>query len=951
MPAPRWLTQCWKSAHFCGRCVCTLVLWCLWLVLTVTAGVQIYLASVRRLEVPEFALRNIEERLRTVGLAVTFGEATFDPTGHLFLRDVAFSTLTLTEPVLQVDTLTLDLNPTALVMRDLDVRSAELTGANVLLPAVLSPSGRSEPLLRGAHLRLRPDPRSRILTIDTFTGWLGPLAVELRGTAHIPAGTRRTLPPLDEVLGAFSHNFPHLARVASDQLLRLPATQHPQLQLHLTADPARIAHVAVAFDADQLDLPATGERGTVTVRNFQLRTAVGLLERPRLTMIEARVDELSAAPWAAINGLNLRMEALVDVTERRVEPRLIDLVANRVELDGLRLDATAAQWAVATWPEVQSRGRTWLEGQPLTWDAQLNPATRAGQVAFSGELAASLLPWLTPKVGFDVPALLSWDTPPVVSGAVTLAEGGKPTAATFNFNTGPVVARRVPLDATAANVRWAGQEITAENILLRVGASEARGSFTTDPATRDFQFLLGGRLEPPAIAGWFKDWWPRFWSSFDFRGAPPDASVEVAGRWQEPLTTQVFVSADGRDAGLKGMEFDRLRTRLFLRPGFVDVLEFRAQDAKRDVAGAFSRSWLMPGGDRWTRIELSAFGRTDLEPAPALLGPLGAAIIEPFSFSQTVDLHLTGHAERPTGSGSAESFFLISGQAEGPWSFKAFPFEGVTFNAQTEPNRIMIDAFEAGASGGTLTGRIELRGAAEERRAAFDLNLDDATLGRTIREVEIWSAQRRGETAPPVGELQSRIANGRLNLSVSAEGPIADFYAFNGQGSALIDEANLAEINLLGVLSPLLRRTLLNFTNMQLNAANAEFAWRGSELDFSSVKLTGPRAAIDAHGTYLLRNHNLEFQARIRPFDAGGGLLNVVTSPLTNALEVKLTGELRDPNWVFVFGPTNLLRNLTGADEVSPESPPPSAPLNSEPVLIPPTAPPPPSSPGPDTSP
>ena len=40
-------------------------------------------------------------------------------------------------------------------------------------------------------------------------------------------------------------------------------------------------------------------------------------------------------------------------------------------------------------------------------------------------------------------------------------------------------------------------------------------------------------------------------------------------------------------------------------------------------------------------------------------------------------------------------------------------------------------------------------------------------------------------------------------------------------------------------------------------------------------------------------------------------------TPLSNALEVKLTGTLVKPEWSFVIGPTNFLRSLSGGDSDS----------------------------------
>jgi hypothetical protein len=59
-----------------------------------------------------------------------------------------------------------------------------------------------------------------------------------------------------------------------------------------------------------------------------------------------------------------------------------------------------------------------------------------------------------------------------------------------------------------------------------------------------------------------------------------------------------------------------------------------------------------------------------------------------------------------------------------------------------------------------------------------------------------------------------------------------------------------------------------------------------------------------------------------------------VLSPLSNVLEVKLTGQLDKPKWAFVIGPTNILRSLgqaategeAAAPDPAPAEPPPSTP-------------------------
>ena len=144
---------------------------------------------------------------------------------------------------------------------------------------------------------------------------------------------------------------------------------------------------------------------------------------------------------------------------------------------------------------------------------------------------------------------------------------------------------------------------------------------------------------------------------------------------------------------------------------------------------------------------------------------------------------------------------------------------------------------------------------------------------------------------------------------------------------------------MLGILSALLRQTLLNFSTLQLDAARANFTLEGRKLAFSEVKLTGPQAAMDTQGDYFLDTKAVAFTARIYPFQESRGIIGsavgAVLAPFSQVLEVKLTGQLANPDWAFALGPINLLRSILG---IEPDS--------REPLPSPPNAPAPPPSGG-----
>ncbi len=565
-----------------------------------------------------------------------------------------------------------------------------------------------------------------------------------------------------------------------------------------------------------------------------------------------------------------------------------------------------------TLPLLQSQVTARFGGEAWQLHSDIDITNGAGRIVVEGRVGSSVLDLASEQVGFDVPSILKWEIPPHLTASVNLGAGAKPLRAEARFSTQEVEARWVPLTATQARVQWQGTSLRADQILLRTGPSVATGSYEMDTESLDFSFLLRGRLEPSSINGWFRDWWPALFQQFDFTNSLPQASVDVSGRWGAPLDTRVFISADAADPVIRDIPMDRMRTRLFTRPGWADVFHFLAERPVGDVEGSFLRQWRMPDSRRWTRVEIHAGGVTDLSPAPQLLRRTGEALIAPFDFDEPLQLRLDGKAIREDWGAPTTETFDISGSTDAPWRFKGFPFEGTTFSARRQDEKIMIDSFAAQMAGGELMGRIELQGQGDAQQVAFDLNLANASLGSTMHDVGAWLAARRGETPADETEFEKQMAAGKLTLALSAEGPSNDLLGLKGSGSAAITDANFSNINLLGVLSALLERTILNFSTLQLNHANADFTLNGSQVNFSQIKATGRRGSVDASGNYSLIDRSLDFTTRVRPFEGGEGLLDAVFTPFSSVLEVKLAGELSDPEWTFVFGPTNLLRNLTG---------------------------------------
>ena len=923
MPAPRWLKACWQSSHFCGRCLLVLVQWISWILLVVVAGVQIFLLTKQELNVPQFVIREVETRLADAGLHAKFGKFTCDPTGRLLVRDARLSLLSSDATVLRAKSISLRVDPVALWLNETDPREIQLSGVDLLIPAVISPTGQAEPVVAGLDARVRRGESPRMLEIENLTAQVGPIALSAFGKMLVPSSREKgPAMPFDQFLSSFSKNYLRLCQQMSKVLTEMPQTQGTKLEIQLTPNLLFGAQATFNARAKQIDieLPDT-PGGIVRIHDISLAGEFIPGNKKRQEILGFKIGAVEWPDHLNVEDLQIEVSADWDPAILSLTPTNLKLSSHRISAMGINFESPRIQASLAGIPVIQSQGTVSVGGGEWNFKTDIDVTSGAGRIALAGEVGDQTLRIAADKIGFDVPSILSWSQRPVLAANLILGPGGKPLSAAADLSTGPVVARWVPLDATSAHVTWHNHQLRADQITLRRGESLAFGSYDMNTSDTSFRFLLDGQLVPSDINGWFREWWPRLFAMFEFRAAPPRASVEVSGRWKAKLETQIFISADANDVAVKEISMQRMRTRLFVRPGWVDVLNFISEREPGTVQGRFARQWHLPDSRRWTRLEIHAGGRSDLSPVPNLLRETGATLIEPFALTGPLELRLDGAISREDWGEPTAKDFSFSGHTDEAWRYKNFPLQGMVFTGRQQNDQISIDEFTTGFGEGELTGKIRLTDTREARQIGFDVNLEEAALGRTIQDVVEWTASRKGENAAAPTDFQKQMAAGELTLSLSAEGPADDPFDLRGTGSAAVYHPGLANLNLLGPLSALLKRTLLNFSTLQLSHANANFELSGPRVTFPELKVSGNRGALDANGTYSLDTKELNFTSRVRPFEGGEGLLDAVFTPFSSVLEVKLEGELSKPKWTFVYGPTNILRNITGENN-RPRNPP-----------------------------
>jgi hypothetical protein len=891
----------------------TCVLWIAWVLLVLSAGVQIYIAVNHELSVPDFVLRRLESRLAGLGLKARFDHALFDPTGRILVQSPQLFLPQLDDPIVTARAAYVGLDAWALATGHLEIREFRLVEGTVLVPALLSPSGRAEPLVRDVDAMLLPGTRE--LLLQHVSGRIGPLLVTVHG--RVPSERPGGGTPA-EIAGNARARFVAFCKTAGELTRRLDALDEPAVDLELSPAGGRGLLVSADGVARGLTLNApiaAKATGLHVTTRFLIE---GTAAEPCVARVEA--DDVSLPRGIELHHVSVAARGQLRAVERRIEPLDLDLAADSIITpDGMAgaLSATAHTGDFARW---QMEVVASVLGSHVGASGIADVKDRTATVSFTGSIAPEVLMAINHHVRVDVRKFFDFHTMDCTSGVARFGPDWKFQRLDAHVSLQGIIAHGIEMNGGEATVEVDPQRLHAPEAYAEIGPNFARGSYEQVFATREFRFLLDGRLRPLDIGGWFHPWWNHFFDRFAFPAEPPLASVDVRGVWHEGRQTSVFVFADSASPTIMGQKLGRVRTRLFIRPGFYDGLELFATDTGGASAhGTFNVTTNLDTG-KWHSVDVDAASHVSFATAVGIGGELGRPFLSPFEVANPPSVTFRGHFDGPDLGEKRHERFDLEAHTRGLFKFEHLPFQDVAFTAALRDDDLTVDSTQAKFAGGAVRLHVKVTGPHADRRVAFDAAVSDASLGVAVNELQNFVAERKGLAHPAPGKFVQEKANVRADVTGSGEGKYADVLSFHGGGRVELRGAEIGEVPLFGPLSELLRFTALRFTT-----ARSSYKINGPKLEFPDVTLRGANSAIDAHGEYALDRRQLDFRAKVFPFQESGNVIKTVVgavlTPISNALEVKLTGTLEKPDWAFVIGPTNLIRSLAPTEPNTPGEP------------------------------
>ena len=922
-PMKPWLQFCVAGARAGVGCLGSFALWTLWLALVLLLALQLYVATSHELAVPGFVLRRLEDTLAGSGLKLTFGRASFDPQGRVLVRDVRFFLPAFPDPIFTARAVFVRLDPRALLMARIEPGEILLTGATAAAPAQLTPSGRTEEIVRDLETVL--EPRGRELVLHQCSARVANLTFSAHGTIPLPRTGEKT--PLPLVVETLARHFPDLCRRAIVATARLAQCEQPTVLVELAPSASGAPVLAVTALARRLTLE---QPIAAQIDDLQAATRLFFLGATPPAPLELSAREVRLGNGAVARGVEADVFGRLAPGATGFELREAVVTVDALAAEGVETTALSARLAPRPLPLLAAVVTARVFDAPLALRGEANLEARTGSIRFDGAISPRILEVISRRVGVDVRRYYDFESLEAHNGEVSFGPGWKFEQLTARVHVPRMNSYGVPMEDGRAAIELRPGWFYAPEAFARIGANFARGTFEQNLRTREYRFLLDGQLRPLEISPWFGPWWPNFFRQFEFPAGPPAASVEVTGVWREARKARIFVFAETAQTIIRGTAFDRTRSRLFIRPGFYDGLEVSATRADGAARGSFTYRTLPPDHE-WDSLAFDVDSTFDLSLASQLIGPAATRALAPFRLAAAPALKARGRILGPkTRTAEAQDQLHLEARTTGEFRFHEFPLHDVFFTATLKGDDVSIDRFIGAFAGGSAKGHARVWGRGDDRRLGFDLSLENANLGQAATTLQTFLALQKKQPPAPPGRFVQERANVQLDLAASAEGRYADPLGFHGEGNAVLRGAGIGEVPLLGLLSE-----LFTFASLRFNEARGNFKIDGPKLVFPQIELRGANSLIEAQGHFALDQRQLLFNARIFPFQESESVIKsvvgAVLSPLSNALEVKLTGTLDKPQWAFVMGPTNFLRALAEPASAKPApAPSPTEPAPAE---------------------
>ena len=782
---------------------------------------------------------------------------------------------------------------------------------------MLSASGRAEKLVEDLDAGFSITPRGNEFSVDYLNCRLGGVFVSAHGQVDAGTVSRNAAPERSLPLAEFvASNYVALSREFSKAEERLAGLNHAVVTGVLTPSDTRGALVNAELFADGLHL--AGERPVESGAIHASCRFPLLGNTPLMTSATGTVESLRIGDNISGSSIRAWVRGILKMDTLYFDPKQAEVTLGSATYEGTQIDAPILRLAPESLKVIVGEVALRAFGKPLWAKGRVDLGDKSADLSFEGTLAPELIEPLSSQTHVSIRRFADLAESMAIAGTARLDPGWKLADVRARVDTRNFTAYGVHFDEARGLVSFDGTHFAAREAVAVSGDNLAMGSYEQNFATREFRYLLSGRLRPLDISPWFLgDWWGNIFKPFEFPEQPASSVIEVKGRYVKVPEFSVFGYAEAKGAIIRGVPFDTTHVLIYVDPTQCRGIDVRVTKDTGNAQGTFTLLTDPDKGGLWKSLEIAANAEIDPSPLAKLLPDEGAEALAAFSFEKPPSILVNGRFDGPAASNDPHKSLHIAVHSRSALRIHGVAFERASFKVDLNDDTVDVGDIDAGFAGGQVTGSSETTGTGAHKRLRFKAALSGASLGQAASAAEGYVVSGKPGSSTALETFAKAKSGVRLDLNAAAEGGFGDLASFTGDGNIQVQGSSLGELELLGGLSKVLKFPELRFTQ-----AKSTFKIENASINFPDLSVVGANSMIRAKGTYSIDRRTLDFSVNIYPFMESKSLLqvfNALSAPISAVLRVRLAGSIDKPSWRLAYSPLNLLREGEPKPEIAPK--------------------------------
>lgn len=514
---------------------------------------------------------------------------------------------------------------------------------------------------------------------------------------------------------------------------------------------------------------------------------------------------------------------------------------------------------------------------------------------------------------------------PNVRGNVELAPGLEFKKASFGVSSGEMSFDGLMLRAVKVAGTLTPDAVHLSKMWALGPDFDASGDFYTEFKDHGkFRVRAWGSVDPKYIDGRLPWFWDRIWRDLclDPSGARPQADFDVRWTWGDPWE-HVFGAISAEKCYANGILVDKATLRVCEAARRIAAFDIGVRLGDYFAEGCLQWNYAPSYEPHFQDFRFRFEGTAMPDDVLQIVGEGLPQVLEDLKTEGPASAVVVGYLQGDAGPESLR----VNIDADVPGDFSAFGMAGKNFKGEiTFDHGIVYVPFTAEAGHGRIGGKVRVVFPEEfsviGAKVELDLTLNDvrrsslaemleAVGTRTLEKAEIVldddAAESEGDVpAEEIAEADIPAPEDLSSVDAVFAGTLVlpDLASLDAEGSFLLLDENLFELQALGGISRLLSTVGIDLMTYRLTTAESSFVIRNGTIFVPDLRVWSDSGEILVQANVSLPDLNLTGEAVFRNLRGTQipllGLFVKWGSASTTLLPIELSGTVTEPDWKFI---------------------------------------------------